>query len=65
METTKELLTTRETAKLLGLSELTVYKLTYRKQIPFIRIGRTKRFDRAKLLAWIDSNAYDTISIRK
>jgi excisionase family DNA binding protein len=65
METTKELLTTRETAKLLGLSELTVYKLTYRKQIPFIRIGRTKRFDRAKLLAWIDANAYDTISIRK
>ena len=62
---TKELLTARETAKLLGLSEITIYKLTYRKQIPFVKIGRTKRFDKAKILAWIDANAYDTISQRK
>ena len=62
---TKELLTARETAKLLGLSEITIYKLTYRKQIPFVKIGRTKRFDKTKILAWIESNSYDIISQRK
>ena len=62
---TKELLTAKETAKLLGLSEITIYKLTYRKQIPFTKIGRTKRFDKTKILAWIESNSYDIISQRK
>lgn len=61
----KELLTIKEVAELLRLKQNVVYGMTYRKQIPFIKIGRTKRFSRSKIMAWINSNSYDTISPRK
>ena len=61
----KELLTAKETAKFLGLSEITIYKMTYRRQIPYVKLGRTKRFDKAKILSWIESNAHDTIKKSK
>ena len=61
----KELLTAKETAEFLGLSEITIYKMTYRKQIPYVKLGRTKRFDKSKILAWIETNAHDTIKKSK
>jgi excisionase family DNA binding protein len=61
----KELLTAKETAEFLGLAEITIYKMTYRKQIPYVKLGRTKRFDKSKLLAWIETNAHDTIKKSK
>ena len=57
----KELLTAKETAEFLGLAEITIYKMTYRKQIPYVKLGRTKRFEKSKILEWIDKNSYDTI----
>ena len=64
-ENNKELLTAKETAEFLGLSEITIYKMTYRKQIPYVKLGRTKRFEKAKLLAWIENNSNDIIEKRK
>ena len=61
----KELLTAKETAEFLGLAEITIYKMTYRKQIPYVKLGRTKRFEKSKILEWIDKNSYDTINHRK
>ena len=61
----KELLTAKETAEFLGLAEITIYKMTYRKQIPYVKLGRTKRFDKSKLLAWIEKNSNDIIEKRK
>ena len=61
----KELMTAKETAEFLGLSEITIYKMTYRKQIPFVKLGRTKRFEMSKLKEWIDKNSYDTIKKSK
>jgi excisionase family DNA binding protein len=61
----KELLTAKETAEFLGLAEITIYKMTYRKQIPYVKLGRTKRFDKSKLLAWIENNSNDIIEKRK
>ena len=61
----KELLTAKETAKFLGLAEITIYKMTYRKQIPYVKLGRTKRFEKSKILEWIDKNSYDTIKKSK
>jgi excisionase family DNA binding protein len=61
----KELLTAKETAAFLGLNEITIYRMTYKKQIPFIKLGRTKRFEKSKLLQWIDKNSYDTIKKSK
>ena len=65
MNETKELLTAKETAEFLGLSEITVYKMTYKKQIPYVKLGRTKRFEKSKLNEWINKNSYDTINSRK
>ncbi len=59
MNESKELLTAKETAAFLGLSEITVYKMTYKKQIPFVKLGRTKRFEKSKLKEWIDKNSVD------
>jgi DNA binding domain, excisionase family len=61
----KELLTAKETAEFLGLAEITIYKMTYRKQIPYVLLGRTKRFEKSKILEWIDKNSYDTIKKSK
>jgi excisionase family DNA binding protein len=61
----KELLTAKETAEFLGLAEITIYKMTYRKQIPYVKLGRTKRFEKSKILEWIDKNSYDTIKKSK
>lgn len=56
MNENKELLTAKQTAEFLGLSEITIYKMTYKRQIPFVKLGRTKRFDKAELNKWINKN---------
>lgn len=61
----KELLTAKETAAFLGLNEITIYRMTYKKQIPYVKLGRTKRFEKNKILEWIDKNSYDTIKKSK
>jgi len=62
----KELLTTNEVAKLLKLNRISIYRLCYKKQIPYIAIGKTKRFDKNKIIAWLEKNTHnDIISLRK
>ncbi|MCB9478060.1 MAG: helix-turn-helix domain-containing protein [Deltaproteobacteria bacterium] len=49
-----KLLNYEEAAELLRFKLPTLYSLVSRKQIPFIRLsGRTVRFDRDTLMAWI------------
>jgi excisionase family DNA binding protein len=61
MNENKELLTAKETAAFLGLSKMTIYRMTYEKQIPFVKLGRTKRFEKSKLKEWIDKNSVDAV----
>jgi excisionase family DNA binding protein len=61
----KEFLTVKQVAELLQVKPLAVYHLTYRRQIPFLTIGRTKRFDKSKIMDWLNSNSYDIINSRK
>jgi excisionase family DNA binding protein len=50
------LLTAREAAKVLAVSERTLFSLTKSGAIPVVRIGdRGIRYDPADLRAWIDS----------
>lgn len=42
-------------AKLLSISERTLWSLTNRGEIPCVRIGRSVRYDRRDLADWINS----------
>lgn len=61
----EKLLTIKETAKLLHLAEITLYKMVYRREIPYIKLGRNIRFVESKITAWINKNSCDTIQGRK
>lgn len=45
----KRLLTVREAAEFLGTTSATLYGRVWRREIPFVKIGRSVRFDRRDL----------------
>jgi excisionase family DNA binding protein len=49
------LLTVRQAAKVLSISERTLFTLTQDGQIPAVRFGRSVRYDPVDLRAWINS----------
>ena len=59
--TTKEVLTSRETARYLGISQSYLYKLTMRQQIPHYKpMGKMCYFNRHELEEWLQSNRIGT-----
>ena len=50
------LLTPRQAAKALSISEKTLYNYTKSADIPVVRIGRAVRYDMADLRAWIEQS---------
>jgi excisionase family DNA binding protein len=48
------LLTARQAARALSISERTLWSLTKSGQIPAVRIGRAVRYDPADLRRWIN-----------
>ena len=48
------LLTARQAAAALSISERTLWGLTVRGELPVVRIGRAVRYDPRDLQAWID-----------
>lgn len=58
---TKEVLTTNEAAKYMGISRSYLYKLTSRKEIPHYKpMGKVCYFNRAELEQWLQSNRVAT-----
>jgi excisionase family DNA binding protein len=51
------LLTTDEAAEFLGVSAgtLAVWRCVARYRLPFVKIGRSVRYDESDLLAWMES----------
>ena len=49
-------MTIEELCQMLKLKKSYVYDLTYRKKIPFIKIGRHLRFDVAEVGKWLEQN---------
>lgn len=49
----EKLLTIAETAELLQMSTSWIYKQTCARSIPFVKIGRSVRFDPARLREWL------------
>lgn len=57
----KEVLTSDEAAKYMGVSKSYLYKLTMRKQIPHYKpLGKMCFFNRFELEAWLQSNRVST-----
>ena len=54
--TDRLIITIREAAQLLGLSESTVYRLARENKIPVVRIGASVRVNRRQLVEWIENN---------
>ena len=58
---TKEVLTSAEAAKYMGISMSYLYKLTMRQQIPHYKpMGKMCYFNRAELEQWLQSNRVST-----
>ena len=58
---TKEVLTSDETAKYMGVSKSYLYKLTMRQQIPHYKpMGKMCYFNRLELEQWLQSNRVST-----
>ncbi len=59
--TSKEVLTSREAARYLGISQSYLYKLTMRQQIPHYKpMGKMCYFNRHELEGWLQSNRIGT-----
>lgn len=60
---TKEVLTSDEAAKYMGISRSYLYKLTMRKEIPHYKpMGKVVYFNRSELEQWLQSNRVSTTS---
>jgi len=51
------LLSRKDVAMLLGVEESTIYSWTYRKKIPFIKLGRLIKFRESEIKNWLDTKA--------
>ncbi|WP_041282835.1 helix-turn-helix domain-containing protein [Desulfofundulus kuznetsovii] len=54
MQSLRETITAEEAARIIGVSEWTVYDLARRRVIPHIRVGRRVLFRRTSILAWLE-----------
>lgn len=43
----------KEAARWLGVNETTLYKMTYQRKVPHVKVGRLTKFDPVKLQEWI------------
>ena len=51
-----DVLTLQEAASLMRVSKMTVYRLTYSRQIPFIRVGSKLLFLKNDIEAFLNKN---------
>ena len=50
-----ELMTVKEVAELLRVTRQTIYKMVEGGQLPAVRVGTQWRFDRERVLRWVNS----------
>jgi excisionase family DNA binding protein len=55
-EVKKELLTLDEAARLLSIKNSRLRTAVFRKEIPYVKIGRLVRFRESDLMEWVKSN---------
>ncbi|GAB60902.1 MAG: helix-turn-helix domain-containing protein [Candidatus Jettenia sp.] len=57
IEITNGLMDMNQTAAYINIKLATLYAITMRKEIPFVKIGKLNRFRKQDLDVWIDKNA--------
>lgn len=62
---TSEILTIKEVADFLKVTERTIYRLAAAKQIPAFKVGGSWRFSKADIAEWIKQQAVDDGSAEK
>ena len=60
-----EMLTIKEVADFLKVTERTIYRLAAAKQIPAFKVGGSWRFSRADIAEWIKQQAVDDRTAEK
>ncbi len=58
------LLNSPETAKMLSISERSLWTLMKSGSLPHVRIGRSVRYDREDLKTWIETQKQNKISVK-
>jgi excisionase family DNA binding protein len=61
-QTLRLLMTAREAANAMAISERTLWGLTKNGEIPCVRVGQSIRYDLLQLQVWIDSRSQLTAS---
>ena len=56
----ERLISASQAAELLGVSETTIYRLTARREIPHVKIGRRNVFRPADLEKWVAERTVST-----
>lgn len=59
---TQRLLDTKQTAELLSISERHLRELCYRREVPFVKVGRLVRFDVKAIEKYIAANTIKAAS---
>ena len=52
------LITIQEAAKFLAVSKSTLYGWVWQRRIPFVKVGRSLRFELAELQKFVQSNRF-------
>ena len=55
MQTETKLLTTQEAALLLNIKISRLRMAVFRKEVPYVKIGRLVRFSQSQLMHWLQS----------
>jgi excisionase family DNA binding protein len=63
-ESIPQLLTMEQLADRLGVTRRHVRRLVDERRVPFLRVGRFIRFDRAQIAEWLDSNRVPKLRTR-
>jgi excisionase family DNA binding protein len=58
-----EIMTTKEVAEYLRLTEATIYKLAQAGEVPALKLGRTWRFKRELIDEWFRREANQQLSV--
>lgn len=53
----EEILTIREVAQFLKVTERTIYRLAVDAQLPAFKVGGSRRFRKAELIQWINGQS--------
>lgn len=55
------LLTVNDLSVLLNKSPKAIYELVHRRRIPYLKIGASLRFDRARIEEWLEANSVEPL----